>query len=142
MSTGMWGTLCEPSTSTRAPASCAIRAISATGLIVPSTLLTWTTPTIRVRSVSRPAKASMSSSPPGVTGAKRTVAPVISATICHGTMFEWCSISVTSTSSPAARLRMPQAHATRLIASEAFLVNTTVSRGAPTRRATLSRPAS
>ena len=84
----------------------------------------------------------MSSSPPGVTGTKRTVAPVISATICHGTMFEWCSISVTSTSSPGFSSRAPQAQATRLIASLAFLANTRPSRGAPTRRATASRPAS
>ena len=84
----------------------------------------------------------MSSSPPGVTGAKRTVAPVTSATICQGTMFEWCSISVTSTSSPGFSSRAPQAQATRLIASLAFLANTTPSRGAPTSRATASRPAS
>ena len=77
-----------------------------------------------------------------MTGTKRTVAPVMPATICHGTMLEWCSISVIRISSPAARLRTPQAQATRLIASLAFLVNTTDSRGAPTSRATASRPAS
>ena len=52
-STGMWGTLCEPSTTTSAPCSWARRVISATGLSVPSTLLTCTTPTMRVRSDSR-----------------------------------------------------------------------------------------
>ena len=31
-----------------------------------------------------------------------SVAPVCSHTSCHGTMFEWCSIQVTSTSSPGA----------------------------------------
>ena len=138
----MWGTACAPSTTTRAPRSWASRVISVTGLIVPRTLLTWTTPTMRVRAVSRDAKASMSSSPWAVIGANRTVAPVMPATICHGTMSEWCSISVRRISSPAVRLRTPQAQATRLIASLAFLVKTTVSRGAATRRATASRPAS
>ena len=57
-------------------------------------------------------------------------------------MFEWCSISVTSTSSPGFSSRAPQAQATRLMASLAFLVKTTPSRGAPTSRATASRPAS
>ena len=84
----------------------------------------------------------MSSSPSGVTGTNRTAAPVISATICHGTMLEWCSISVTRISSPAASSRTPHAQATRLIASLAFLVKTVQSRGAFTRRATESRPAS
>ena len=37
-------------------------------------------------------------------------------------MFEWCSISVMSTSSPAATLSRPQAYATRLIASVALRV--------------------
>ena len=91
---------------------------------------------------SRRRNASMSSSPPGVTGANTTSAPVIVATICHGTMLEWCSISVTSTRSPGRRVRTPHAHATRLIASLAFLVRITPSRGAPTSRATASRPAS
>ena len=38
-STGMWGTLCEPSTRQSAPRSWASWAISATGLMVPRTLL-------------------------------------------------------------------------------------------------------
>ncbi len=84
----------------------------------------------------------MSSSPPGVTGANTTSAPVIAATICHGTMLEWCSISVTRIRSPGRRLRTPHAQATRLIASLAFFVRITPSRGAPTSRATASRPAS
>ncbi len=44
------------------------RATSATGLIVPSTLLTCTTPTMRVRGPIISRIASMSSSPSGVMG--------------------------------------------------------------------------
>ena len=73
-------------------------------------------------------------------------APLRSASICHGTMLEWCSISVVTTTSPSPTRRGP-AHssvlATRLSASEAFLVKITSSRlGAPMKAATLSRPAS
>jgi hypothetical protein len=60
---------------------------------------------------------------------------------------EWCSISVTTTSSPAPTARSPRAQAsvfaTRLSASEAFLVKITSSRlGAWMNAATLSRAAS
>ena len=41
-STGQCGTLCDASTSTSAPAWWAARAISSTGLIVPSTFEMWT----------------------------------------------------------------------------------------------------
>ena len=38
-------------------------------------------------------------------GATRSVAPFSSHSICHGTMFEWCSMAVISTSSPAPHVR-------------------------------------
>ena len=54
-----------------------------------------------------------------------SVAPVCSHTSCHGTMFEWCSIQVTSTSSPGAEIRAAPARATRLMPSVQPLVKTT-----------------
>ena len=44
---------------------------------------------------------------------------------CHGTKFEWCSSSVTTTMSPGPRLSSPQAYATRLIASVALRMKMT-----------------
>ncbi len=81
---------------------------------------------------------------------QRSDAPVRSVSSCHGTMLEWCSISVMTTSSPSPRAPTgpsSRAHArvlaTRLSASEAFLVKITSSRlGAPMNAATRSRAAS
>ena len=42
--------------------------------------------------------------------------------MCHGTRFEWCSISVMTSRSPARTLAAPHAYATRLIASVALRV--------------------
>ena len=81
---------------------------------------------------------------------QRSVAPVRSHSSCHGTMFEWCSISEMTISSPGptrsrgspdlARLAFRNEYATRLIASVAFLVNTTSSGLlAPMNRATFAR---
>ena len=42
------------------------------------------------------------------------------AMYCHGTKFEWCSSSVTTTRSPGWRFQSPHAYATRLIASVAL----------------------
>ena len=79
----------------------------------------------------------------------RSVAPVRAQSICHGTMLEWCSISEMTISSPGPSRSgvgadgLPKAYATRLSASEAFLVKTTSSRpGAPMKAATLSRASS
>ena len=47
----MWGALCAPSTKTGMPWAWASRMMSLTGLMVPSTLLTWAMLTSRVRSV-------------------------------------------------------------------------------------------
>ena len=59
-------------------------------------------------------------------------------------MLAWCSISVSTMTSPERRLARPQVWATRLRASVAFLVKT-ISRegsGAPMNRPTLWRAAS
>ncbi len=93
-----------------APAARARRAISATGLIVPSTFDTCATPTTFTRpSASTESSSSSDSSPPSDTDRYRSRAPVSSHRSCHGTMFEWCSISVMSTSSPAPTFSRPQA---------------------------------
>ena len=55
-------------------------------------------------------------------------------------MLAWCSMCVSSTTSPSRRLAPPHDEATRLIASVAFLVKTTSSaRGALISRATAAR---
>ena len=41
--------------------------------------------------------------------------------MCHGTKFEWCSISVTTTVSPGPTFARPHEYATRFTASVAFL---------------------
>ena len=73
-----------------------------------------------------------SSRPSSVMPNHRSVAPVRSVSSCHGTMLEWCSISVMTTSSPGPTRRSPSAHAnvlaSRLSASVMFLVKITSSR--------------
>ena len=71
-----------------------------TGLIVPRAFETCATETIRVRGVRSRSKAAMSTSPASSIGATRSAAPFSSHSICQGTMFEWCSRPVMSTSSP------------------------------------------
>ncbi len=78
-----------------------------TGLIVPSAFETWDTETMRVRGERSRSKAAMSTSPASSIGATRSVAPFSSHSICQGTMFEWCSRPVMSTSSPAPTCRRP-----------------------------------
>ena len=62
-STGRWGALCAPSTSSSAPAARAISAISAIGLIVPSTFDMCVTLTSFVRSPMSERSSSRSSRP-------------------------------------------------------------------------------
>ena len=101
-STGSWGTACEASSTSVAPTACAIVAISRTGLTVPSTLDTYATETILVRSLTRPSRAAAarSSRPSSVTSNQRSTAPVRCASSCHGTRLEWCSITEMTISSP------------------------------------------
>ena len=49
-----------------------------------------------------------SSRPSSVSPNQRSVAPVRSQSSCHGTMLEWCSISVMTTSSPGPDLALPR----------------------------------
>ena len=102
-STGMCGTDWAASTSTSAPAAWAASAISRTGLMVPSTLDWWARATSLVRPVIRSPAPGRSSWPSSVTPNQRSVAPVRSHSSCHGTMLEWCSISVMTISSPGPR---------------------------------------
>ena len=50
--------------------------------------------------------------------------PFSAWSICQGTMLAWCSMWVSTTTSPSARLARPQDCTTRLSASVAFLVKT------------------
>jgi hypothetical protein len=61
-------------------------------------------------------------------------APASSATICQGTMLEWCSSSVTRISSPGRQARPEEARATRLIASVAPRTKTISSAEAAPRK--------
>ena len=117
-----------------------MRAISAIGFSVPSTLETWATATSFGPRSSSFAKASMSSRPSPVIGAQSISAPAASASCCHGTTFEWCSISVSRMRSPAPTLATPQVRATRLIASVALRTKITSRRlAAPRWSATVAR---
>ena len=88
--------------------ACALRGRSSrTGLMVPSTLLTWVTPSSLTSGVIAAHSASRSSAPSGVISATLIVAPVRSATSCHGTMLAWCSIRVSRIASPAAAAAAP-----------------------------------
>lgn len=85
-----------------------------------------------------------SSRPSSVSPNHFSFAPVRCESSCHGTMLEWCSISVMTISASASTRygssAQPSMLATRLSDSEAFLVKITSSRlGALTKAATLSR---
>ena len=101
----MCGTAWAPSTSTRAPASCARRTISSTGLSVPSAFEMWRR---RRASARAPARGRASRGRGGDRRRDRrsaSSAPTSWHSSCHGTMFEWCSSGVISTVSPARTLR-------------------------------------
>ena len=108
MSSSSFGPAWAPSTTSSAPASCDMRAISSIGLTVPSTFETWATQTSFGPRSSSAAKASMSSRPSSVIGAQSRWASFSWATWYQGTTFEWCSISVTTIRSPAERFVRPQ----------------------------------
>ena len=109
------GAACAASTTMIAPCSCAHAASCSTGLIVPSEFETRfvgddlhvAAPTRSRRA--RRARARRASS----SGIMRKSAPVRLAMYCQGTKFEWCSSSVTTTTSPGPRLSSPHAYATR-----------------------------
>ena len=106
----------------------ASRTISATGLIVPTTLETCATASSLAPGSSRES-ASRSSRPSPSSGTSTSSAPVARASIHHGTKLEWCSIRVTRILSPAPTCRAPQPCATTFSASVALRVKT-VSRAA------------
>jgi hypothetical protein len=136
----MRGAACAPSTSTGTPRAWASATISRTGLMVPSTFETCVTATRRVRSEKSAGSASSSSDPSSRIGSTRRRAARSSHSICQGTMFAWCSIVVTITSSPAPTLRRPQLHATRLIASVALRTKTiSLASRAPRKARSFSR---
>ena len=91
--------------------------MSETLFTVPSTLLTWATLTNFVRGVRCEMRDERSSWPSSVMGKCLTTMPRFWACNCQETMFEWCSISVTSTSSPACICDSQNDDATRLMAS-------------------------
>ena len=119
-STALCGAACAPSTTMIAPCSCAQAESFSIGLIVPSafeTRLFATTLTRPSRAIeSRPDR---SSSPLSSSSIIFSVAPVRPAMYCQGTKFEWCSSSVTTTTSPGPRFTSPQAYATRFSPSVA-----------------------
>ena len=123
-SVARWGTYWLASTSTSAPAACAASASWRTGLMVPSTLDMADTQSSLAPSRSR-SRSVRSSVPSAVTGIQRSSTPFSAASMCHGTMLAWCSSSVSTTASPSPRLARPHVLATRLMASVAFLANTT-----------------
>ena len=141
-SVGLCGTNWQASTIVSAPASWAAAHSSATGGSVPSTLLIAVNDSTLAPSRRRP-RSVVSRRPSAVSGIQRISMPRSAASMCHGTMLAWCSIWVSTTTSPAVRLVRPHVWATRLIDSVAFFVNTTSSAlGALMKRATDRRPCS
>ena len=135
-SVALWGTYWQASTMASAPAAWAAAQRSVTGVRVPSTLLIAVNDSlgaveqaVEVGEVELAVGRSVESS---AARCRRSA-----ASMCHGTMLAWCSISVSTTTSPAARWARPHDWATRLSASVAFLVKT-ISSGWPalTKRAT------
>ena len=97
---------CDTPPASRRPAparraACASRTIVAIGLIVPSAFdMCVTRQQPRPRREQRARARRGSSSPRSSIGATRRRAPLSSQSSCQGTMLEWCSIAVMSTSSP------------------------------------------
>ncbi len=136
------GTYWQASTMAIAPASCAALHSVATGGSVPSTLLMAVNANA-LAPWSNSSRLVRSSRPSGVSGTHRSSMPSSVASMCHGTMLAWCSMCVSTTTSPARRFARPHAAATRLSDSVAFLVKiTSLGAGALTNRATAARACS
>ncbi len=96
------------------------------------------TATIFVRSVTSDGSTSMR--PSGSSLNHFSVAPVRSASCCHGTRLAWCSISEMRISSPGFSDQAASPNATRLMPSVADFVKTTSSgEAAPRKDATFAR---
>ena len=93
-------TACAPSTKTATFFLCAISAISAIGLTVPKTLETCATAISFVFSEINSGNFSICKTPLSEKGSLTILAFFRCAASCHGTRFEWCSISETIISSP------------------------------------------
>ncbi len=104
-STGMCGTDWQASSTTSAPTSLARATIGATSLMVPRMFDWWTKDTTRVFSVITVERSSRSRCPSSVSPIHLRTAPVLSHSSCQGTRLAWCSISVTTISSPGARTK-------------------------------------
>src|ERR671913_174099 len=120
---------------TNAPTSRARATTGETELTVPRMFDWCTIETIFVRSLTISSRFDRSRRPSSVRPNQRSVAPVRWQASCQGTMFEWCSISVMTTSSPGPRRYRGSAarplasvFAARFRASEAFLAKTTSAR--------------
>jgi hypothetical protein len=114
-----------------------------TGSTVPSAFERCAIETILVRGVSSRSNASRSTAPESRIGATASRAPLSSQSICHGTMFEWCSSAVIRISSPARTFVRPHVCATRFTASVVPRTKTISCGSAALRRArAFSREAS
>ncbi len=139
----MWGVLCAPSMRTGTSCSWAMRTMSRTGLMVPSTLLTCVRLTMRVRSLKSFSYSSRRSRPSSVMGTMRSLMPCRACRSCHETMLLWCSISEMMTSSPSFIKAWPKHEATRLMLSVVPRVKTiSLVERALRKRRTVSRDAS
>ena len=119
----MCGTACAPSTMTGTSCSCAIRIISFMGLMVPSTFETCATETSFVLLENNFSYSSSNSSPLSFIGMTLMDMPFFAASICQGTMFEWCSMTDTIISSPGETHSSVKLEAIRLMDSVVPLVN-------------------
>ncbi len=107
-SVGRWGTDWQASATTSAPAAWAAAARSATGFRVPSTLDMQVTASSLAPSRTW-SRSSRTRRPSSSMGSQRSSMPRSAASMCHGTMLAWCSISVSTTTSPRPRWVRPQA---------------------------------
>ncbi|TPW21883.1 MAG: hypothetical protein FD126_247 [Elusimicrobia bacterium] len=139
----MWGTHCAPSTKAKAPLSWATLTSSATGESEPSAFDMALKAKRRVLGVMVRRATSAEMRPSASTGTWRSRTPLSRAKSCQGTRFEWCSSSVTRTSSPGRICLRAQPWATRLMASVVLRVKTMHSGfSALMKRAALARDSS
>ena len=109
---------------------------------MPKTFDTCTKDTNRGPRSNNPSKASKSKKPSSETGTYASSASRSWHNNCQGTMFEWCSISVSTTRSPRCTFWRPHVYATRLIAAVALAVNTVSSTVEPSHEAIRPRASS
>ncbi len=128
---GMCGTDCAPSTSSLAPFSWQMAAISFTGCRFPNTFEAWVIATSFVFSFIVDSNSSRSNKPYLSVCITETSTSLLRKRI-HGRKLEWCSRMVVTTLSPLFQL-VPQA--TMLMVSVVFFVRTVVPFSPPMNRA-------